>query len=76
MLQALKSENIKVLTVNPAQVSTPMTWSRPDAEYLPEKMIQPSEIAEAIVMTFRLNPNAFLEEITLQTAEPPKKEKK
>jgi NADP-dependent 3-hydroxy acid dehydrogenase YdfG len=73
--QALKSDNIKVLTVNPAQVSTPMTWSRPDAEYLPDKMIQPSEIAEAIVMTFRLNPNAFLEEITLQTAEPPKIEK-
>ena len=75
MRQALKSDNIKVLTVNPAQVSTPMTWSRPDAEYLPDKMIQPSEIAEAIVMTFRLNPNAFLEEITLQTAEPPKIEK-
>ncbi len=52
-----------------------MTWSRPDAEYLPEKMIQPSEIAEAIIMTFRLNPNAFIEEITLQTAEPPKIEK-
>lgn len=76
MRQALKSDNIKVLTVNPAQVSTPMTWSRPDAEYLPDKMIQPSEIAEAIIMTFRLNPNAFLEEITLQTAEPPKIEKK
>lgn len=75
MRQALKSDNIKVLTVNPAQVSTPMTWSRPDAEYLPDKMIQPSEIAEAIIMTFRLNPNAFLEEITLQTAEPPKIEK-
>lgn len=76
MRQALKSDKIKVLTVNPAQVSTPMTWSRPDAEYLPDKMIQPSEIAEAIIMTFRLNPNAFLEEITLQTAEPPKIEKK
>ncbi|EIE18472.1 oxidoreductase [Coccomyxa subellipsoidea C-169] len=73
--RALKSDNIKVLTVNPAQTSTPMTWSRPDAEYLPEKMIQPSEIAEAIIMTFRLNPNAFIEEITLQTAEPPKIEK-
>ncbi len=52
-----------------------MTRSRPDAEYLPDMMIQPREIAEAIVMTFRLNPNAFLEEITLQTAEPPKKPK-
>jgi hypothetical protein len=28
--------------------------------------VQPSEIAEAIMMTFRLNPNAFVEEITLQ----------
>lgn len=75
LFAALKSDNIKVLTVNPAQVNTPMTRSRPDAEYLPDMMIQPREIAEAIVMTFRLNPNAFLEEITLQTAEPPKKPK-
>lgn len=52
-----------------------MTWSRPDAEYIPDKMIQPSEIAEAIMLTFRMNPNAFVEEITIQTAEPPKKPK-
>lgn len=38
--QALKSENIKVLCVNPAQTSTPMTWNRPDADYIPEKMLQ------------------------------------
>ena len=60
-MQALKTEKIKVLTVNPAQTSTPMTWSRPDAEYLPEKMIQPDEIAEAIMMTFKLGPNVFIE---------------
>lgn len=60
-LQGLKSEKIKVLTVNPAQTSTPMTWSRPDAEYLPDKMIQPDEIAEAILMTFKMNPNVFIE---------------
>ena len=60
-MQALKTEKIKVLTVNPAQTSTPMTWSRPDAEYLPDKMIQPDEIAEAIMMTFKLGPNVFIE---------------
>lgn len=60
-LQALKADKIKVLTINPAQTSTPMTWSRPDAEYLPDKMIQPDEIAEAILMTFKLNPNVFIE---------------
>ena len=38
--QALKSENIKVLCVNPAQTHTPMTTERPDAHYIPEKMIQ------------------------------------
>lgn len=64
--QALKSENIKVLTVNPAQTSTPMTWERPDAEYIPEKMIQPENIADMILMTFRMSPNAFIEEITMQ----------
>ncbi len=61
LVQGLKAEKIKVLTVNPAQTSTPMTWSRPDAEYLPDKMIQPDEIAEAIMMTFKLNPNVFIE---------------
>lgn len=39
-MQALKTENIKVLTVNPAQTSTHMTWDRPDSEYIPDKMIQ------------------------------------
>ena len=39
-MQALKEENIKVLTVNPAQTSTHMTWDRPDSEYIPDKMIQ------------------------------------
>ena len=29
-----------MLTVNPAQTHTPMTLNRPDAEYLPDKMIQ------------------------------------
>jgi len=61
LVQGLKAEKIKVLTVNPAQTSTPMTWSRPDAEYLPDKMIQPDEIAEAIMMTFKLNTNVFIE---------------
>ena len=28
--------------------------------------LQPSEVAEAIMLTFRMNPNAFVEEITLQ----------
>ena len=40
LVQALKEENIKVLTVNPAQTSTHMTWDRPDSEYIPDKMIQ------------------------------------
>ena len=40
LMQALKEENIKVLTVNPAQTSTHMTWDRPDSEYIPDKMIQ------------------------------------
>jgi hypothetical protein len=73
--QALKADGIKVMTINPAQVSTPMTWSRPDAEYIPEMMIQPHEVAAAAMLMFRMSPNVVPFEICLDTAQKPKKEK-
>lgn len=53
-VQALQEEGVKVMTINPAQVSTPMTWSRPDSEYIPDLMIQPSEIADLCVFAFKV----------------------
>ena len=53
MLQALQQDNVKVMTINPAQVSTPMTWSRPDSEYIPDLMIQPKEVADMCVFAFK-----------------------
>ncbi len=53
-LQALQEEGVKVMTINPAQVSTPMTWSRPASEYIPDLMIQPQEIADLCVFAFKV----------------------
>ena len=53
VLQALQQDNVKVMTINPAQVSTPMTWSRPDSEYIPDLMIQPKEVADMCVFAFK-----------------------
>ena len=54
LLQALQEDNVKVMTINPAQVSTPMTWSRPDSEYIPDLMIQPKEVADMCVFAFKV----------------------
>lgn len=54
LLQALQEDNVKVMTINPAQVSTPMTWSRPDSEYIPDLMIQPQEVADMCVFAFKV----------------------
>ena len=43
------------MTINPAQVSTPMTWSRPDSEYIPDLMIQPQEVADLCVFAFKVH---------------------
>ena len=53
-VQALQEDGVKVMTINPAQVSTPMTWSRPDSEYIPDLMIQPQEIADLCVFAFKV----------------------
>ena len=53
-LQALQEDGVKVMTINPAQVSTPMTWSRPDSEYIPDLMIQPQEVADMCVFAFKV----------------------
>ncbi len=53
-VQALPKNGVKVMTINPAQVSTPMTWSRPDSEYIPDLMIQPQEIADLCVFAFKV----------------------
>lgn len=54
-VQALQEDGVKVMTINPAQVSTPMTWSRPDSEYISDLMIQPQEIADLCVFAFKVN---------------------
>ena len=54
LLQALQEDNVKVMTINPAQVSSPMTWSRPDAEYIPDLMIQPKEVADLCLAAFKV----------------------
>ena len=53
-VQALQEDGVKVMTINSAQVSMPMTWSRPDSEYIPELMIQPREIADLCVFAFKV----------------------
>ncbi|KAL0045638.1 hypothetical protein WJX82_000342 [Trebouxia sp. C0006] len=72
---ALQEDGVKVMTINSAQVSMPMTWSRPDSEYIPDLMIQPREIADLCVFAFKLNENVCMEEVTVQTMKKPKKPK-
>lgn len=73
---ALKTQNVKVTTINPAQVDTSMTADRPDQTMIPELEITPQDIAETCLIPFRLSKNVVIEELIVHTAKTPKEPKK
>ncbi|KAK9824641.1 hypothetical protein WJX72_011991 [[Myrmecia] bisecta] len=63
---AFRKDNIKVAHINPGMVETGMTEGRGDAE----KMIKPSDIAEAALLAVRTSAHAVPTEITIRPVEP------
>jgi short-subunit dehydrogenase len=61
--QALRHKNIKVVLINPAMVNTPMIEG---STLKRERMLQPSDIAEAAMLAFKSSPACVPEEITLR----------
>lgn len=61
-VQALRQHNVKVVCIHPAAVNTPMT----EGMFVPERCLQPSDIAEAAMLAVRTSPACVPQEITLR----------
>ena len=61
-LQALRQHNVKVVCIHPAAVNTPMT----EGMFVPERCLQPSDIAEAAMLALRVSSSCVPSEITLR----------
>ena len=62
--EALRHQNIKVSLINPGFVNTPMVGGRPGLIY--ENMIQPEDVAEAVMLTLRTSSGCCPTEIHLR----------
>ncbi|KAK9803537.1 hypothetical protein WJX73_005670 [Symbiochloris irregularis] len=65
--EAMKEHGIRVTTIYPPAVSTPMTWERPDMDPVTELEAQPEDIAEAALLPFKCSQNTLPVEIMIQT---------
>lgn len=61
-MQALRQENVKVVSINPAAVATDMTEGKMDHS----KSLQTSDIAEAAMLAVRTSSSCVPQDITLR----------
>ncbi|CAE7356768.1 yoxD [Symbiodinium sp. CCMP2592] len=64
--QGLRHDNIKVMLINPAFVNTPLVTGMGNDKLLPERMIQPEDVAEVCLLPFRMSPGCVPSEVTLR----------
>lgn len=60
----LRHENIKVVLINPAFVNTPLVNEKPNV--IPDRMIQPEDVAEVCLLPFKMSPSCVPAEVTLR----------
>uniref|UniRef100_A0A7S1SJW2 3-oxoacyl-[acyl-carrier-protein] reductase n=1 Tax=Tetraselmis chuii TaxID=63592 RepID=A0A7S1SJW2_9CHLO len=64
----LRHKNVKCVLINPGFVNTDMVTSRPAlvGQLIPERMIQPSDIADAVSFVLNSSPGCVPEEMNLR----------
>jgi len=65
MREDLRGKNIRVISVFPGATETPL-WGEAEREKFHEKMMQPEDIAQAIMATLELPRRAAVEEIVIR----------
>jgi short-subunit dehydrogenase len=65
--EALRCHNIKVVLICPSIVNT--TLVNHSSDFIPEKMIQPEDVAEAAMFAVRCSPSCVPEVIVLRECE-------
>jgi 3-oxoacyl-[acyl-carrier protein] reductase len=66
----LRKEGIRVITVCPGSVDTGMLRDQPMLNSNPARILQPEDVAEAILQALRLPERALVSEIDIRPANP------
>ncbi len=70
LMLELRKEGIRVITICPGSVATDMLRDQPMLQSDPARILQPDDVAEAILHTLRLPDRALVSEVDLRPANP------
>jgi 3-oxoacyl-[acyl-carrier protein] reductase len=70
LMLELRKEGIRVITVCPGSVDTGMLRDQPMLNSNPARILQPEDVAEAILQALRLPERALVSEIDIRPANP------
>jgi 3-oxoacyl-[acyl-carrier protein] reductase len=70
LMLELRKEGIRVITVCPGSVDTGMLRDQPMLKSTPARILQPEDVAEAILQALRLPERALVSEIDIRPANP------
>lgn len=70
LMQEVRKSNIRVTTVNPSTIATPLALNASLTDGNPEKVLQPEDLAFLIVQHLKLPQRAFVKEFGLWSTNP------
>ena len=70
LMQEVRKKNIRVTTVTPSTVTTPMTLNAKFTDGNTEKVLQPEDLAYLVVANLKLPQRAFVKDIALWSTNP------
>ncbi|SKA00774.1 3-ketoacyl-ACP reductase [Sediminibacterium ginsengisoli] len=70
LMQEVRKSNIRVTTVNPSTIATPLTLNASLTDGNPEKVLQPEDLAFLIVQHLKLPQRAFVKDFGLWSTNP------
>ena len=70
LMLEVRKYNIRVTTLNPSTVATALAVELKLTDGNPEKVMQPEDLAELIVVQLKLNKRVFLKDVTIYSTNP------
>jgi 3-oxoacyl-[acyl-carrier protein] reductase len=70
LMQEVRKKNIRVTTINPSTIATPMTLDAKFTDGNADKVLQPEDLAHIIVSNLKLPQRAFIKEFALWSTNP------
>ncbi|MEJ6978928.1 3-ketoacyl-ACP reductase [Pedobacter sp. P351] len=70
LMQEVRKHNIRVTTLTPSTVATPLAFDLNLTDGNPEKVMQPEDFAEMIISQLKLNRRVFIKEASIWSTNP------